>query len=68
MVNTTTIATNPNFYYKFYYKYDDAVIEYSFNADVNFDRLLTHFKKFCQACAWNESTVGRIIPSDEEEY
>ena len=68
LVNTTTIATNPNFCYKFYYKYDDTVVEYSFNADVNFDKLLTHFKRFCQCCSWDANTVERIIPKDEEEY
>ena len=68
LVNTTTIATNPNFCYKFYYKYDDTVVEYSFNADVNFDKLLTHFKRFCQCCSWEANTVERIIPKDEEEY
>lgn len=68
MVNTTITATDSNHCYKFYYKYDDTVVEYSFGADVNFDKMLTHFKRFCQACSWHADTVERIIPKDEEEY
>lgn len=68
MANTTTIVTNPNYCYKFCYKYNDTVVEYSFDAEVTFDKLLTHFKHFCKACSWSEKTVNQILPADEEVY
>lgn len=68
MANTTTTVTNPEYYYKFVYRYKDTLVEYSFDADVNFQKLLTRFKHFCKACSWTEKVVERVIPDDEEEY
>lgn len=68
MVNTTTTVTDSNYYYKFYYKYDDKEIEYTFSADTNIDKTRTHIKNFLKACSWTESQAELIIPKDEEEY
>ena len=68
MVSTITTVTNPEYSYKFVYRYQDQLIEYSFDADIAFDKLLTHFKHFCKACSWSESTVEKVISSDEEVY
>lgn len=65
---TQEVHTNPNYYYKFIYKYDDTLIEYSFNADVSIDRMLTHFKNFCRSASWTDEQAEKIIARDEEEY
>ena len=58
---TQEVHTNPNYYYKFIYKYDDTLIEYSFNADVSIDRILTHFKNFCRSTSWTDEQTEKII-------
>lgn len=68
MVNTTTTATDSNYYYKFYYKYDDKEIEYTFSADATIDKVRTNIKHFLKACSWTDSQAELIIPTDEEEY
>lgn len=65
---TQEIHTNPNYYYKFIYKYDDTYVEHSFNADADLDRILTHFKNFCKGCSWTDEQAERIISKDEEVY
>lgn len=66
MVNTITTATNPDYMYKFYYRYKDNEVSMSFNADVDMYHLCMNIQNFLKACSWREDTVEEYIKTEDD--
>lgn len=60
------VKENTEWFYKFYWKCGDEVVEIRTNGDTSFEYLKEIFRRFLLCSGWQPITVDKMYLTDEE--